>query len=125
MKRKTRTIKFTESDKLSILREYYSSGVSKSEISKKYELSRNQIDYWIKVYSIDSEALSLPAETIDDVMARKKLNEPDEISRLQARIKDLEKALAFSELGIKARDIMIDLAEKQENIQIRKKAGAK
>lgn len=58
-------------------------------------------------------------------MARKKLNEPDEISRLQARIKDLEKALAFSELGIKARDIMIDLAEKQENIQIRKKAGAK
>ena len=45
--------------------------------------------------------------------------------RLQARIKDLEKALAFSELGIKARDIMIDLAEKQENIQIRKKAGAR
>ena len=125
MKRKTRTIKFTESDKLSILREYYSSGVSKSEISKKYELSRNQIDYWIKVYSIDSEALSLPAETIDDVMARKKLNEPDEIAKLQARIKSLEKALAFSELGVKARDIMIDLAEKQENIQIRKKAGAK
>ena len=125
MKRKSRTIKFTESDKLSILREYYSSGVSKSEISKKYELSRNQIDYWIKVYSIDSEALSLPAETKDDVMARKKLNEPDEIAKLQARIKSLEKALAFSELGVKARDIMIDLAEKQENIQIRKKAGAK
>ena len=125
MKTRTRTIKFTESDKLSILREYYSSGASKSEISKKYELSRNQIDYWIKIYSIESEALSLPAEIIEDVMARKKLNEPDEIARLQARIKDLEKALAFSQLGIKARDIMIDLAEKQENIQIRKKAGAR
>ena len=74
---------------------------------------------------IDSESLSLPPETIEDVMARKKSNEPDEISRLQARIKDLEKALAFSELGIKSRDLMIDLAEKQENIQIRKKSGAK
>lgn len=122
---KTTTIRFTESEKLSILRDYYASGASKSEISKKYAIDRSHVDYWIKIYPIDSEPLSLPPETIEDVMARKKLNEPDEISRLQARIKNLEKALAFSELGIKARDIMIDLAEKQENIQIRKKAGAK
>jgi len=40
---------------------------------------------------IDSVSLSLPSGTIEYVMARKKANEPDESSRLQARIKDLEK----------------------------------
>lgn len=40
---------------------------------------------------IDSGSLSLPSGTIEYVMARKKVNEPDESSRLQARIKDLEK----------------------------------
>lgn len=40
---------------------------------------------------IDSGSLSLPSGTIEYVMARKKANEPDESSRLQARIKDLEK----------------------------------
>lgn len=94
-------------------------------MSKKYGIERGTLRYWMNKYPINSESLSLPSQTIEDVMARKKSNEPDEIAKLQARIKELEKALAFSELGIKARDLMIDLAEKQENIQIRKKFGAK
>ena len=59
-------------------------------------------------------------------MARKKaIESDDEIARLQARIKVLEKALAFSKLEIQARDMLIDIAEKQEKIQIRKKSGVK
>lgn len=122
---KTGRTKFTESDKLSILLEYYASGASLYSMSKKYGIERGTLRYWMNKYPMNSESLSLPSQTIEDVMARKKSNEPDEIAKLQARIKELEKALAFSELGIKARDLMIDLAEKQENIQIRKKFGAK
>ena len=122
---KTGRTKFTESDKLSILREYYARGASLYSMSKKYGIERGTLRYWMNKYPMNSESLSLPSQTIEDVMARKKSNEPDEIAKLQARIKELEKALAFSELGIKARDLMIDLAEKQENIQIRKKFGAK
>ena len=122
---KTGRTKFTESDNLSILREYYASGASLYSMSKKYGIERGTLRYWMNKYPMNSESLSLPSQTIEDVMARKKSNEPDEIAKLQARIKELEKALAFSELGIKARDLMIDLAEKQENIQIRKKFGAK
>ena len=122
---KTGRTKFTESDKLSIHREYYASGASLYSMSKKYGIERGTLRYWMNKYPMNSESLSLPSQTIEDVMARKKSNEPDEIAKLQARIKELEKALAFSELGIKARDLMIDLAEKQENIQIRKKFGAK
>ena len=53
---KKSTSKFTDSDKLSILREYYASGCT--QLQKSMRLAGN---------------------------------EPDEISRLQARIKDLEK----------------------------------
>ncbi len=116
---------FAKSDKLSILREYYENGVSLYSISKKYRIDHSVLCRWIKMYPFESESLSLASETIEDVMARRKSNEPDEIAKLQARIKSLEKALAFSQLETKARDLMIDLAEKQENIQIRKKSGAK
>jgi len=54
-------------------------------------VGRGTLRYCIKMNPINSESSSLLSETIEDVMARKKANEPDESSRLQARIKDLEK----------------------------------
>ena len=61
-----------------------------------------------------------------DVMAnRSKENYKDENAQLKKRIKELEKALAYSRLETEARDLMIDIAEKNFSIPIRKKAGAK
>ena len=45
--------------------------------------------------------------------------------RLKQRIKELEKALAFSKLETEARDLMITRAEEYFDIPIRKKSGAK
>lgn len=67
-----------------------------------YGIERGTLCYWMNKYPMNSESLSLPSQTIEDVMVRKKSNEPDEISKLQALIKELQKALAFSELGVKA-----------------------
>ena len=49
----------------------------------------------------------------------------DENARLKKRVKELEKALAFSRLETEARDLMITRAEEYFNIPIRKKPGAK
>ena len=49
----------------------------------------------------------------------------EETQRLKKRIKELEKALEFSRLETKARDMMIDKAEEYFDINIRKKSGAK
>lgn len=118
--------KFTDSERSSILVDFYASGISMYALAKKHSISRRTLSYWIKRYPIDTVLVSLPAESIEEVMARKKANESeDEIVRLQARIKALEKALAFSKLEIQARDMLIDIAEKQEKIQIRKKSGVK
>lgn len=94
-------------------------------MARKYEVNATTIRSWVLKYPIATESLSLPEETQDKAMKRKKTAQNDEVQRLQARIKDLEKALAFSRLETKARDMMIDLAEEQENIQIRKKPGAR
>ena len=56
---------------------------------------------------------------------RDKESYKEEIAQLKKRNKELEKALAFSKWETEARDIMISIAEKQFNIPIRKKAGAK
>ena len=48
-----------------------------------------------------------------------------ENAQLKKRIKELEKALAFSKLETEARDLMISLAEEHFKIPIRKKSGAK
>jgi len=44
---------------------------------------------------------------------------------LKKQIKQLKKDLAFSEMKVDALDTMITLAEKQLQIPIRKKSGAK
>lgn len=46
-------------------------------------------------------------------------------AQLKQRIKELEKALAFSKLETEARDLMITRAEEYFDIPIRKKSGAK
>ena len=40
-------------------------------------------------------------------------------------MRELEKALAYSRLETEARDVMIDIAEREYEISIRKKHGAK
>lgn len=117
--------KFPDLERSSILIDYYASGISVYAIAKKYSINKRTLSYWIKKYPIDTVLVSLPAESNEEVMARKEVNESDEIVRLQARIKALEKALAFSKLEIQARDMLIDMAEQQEKIQIRKKSGVK
>lgn len=59
---KTVRIKFTESDKLFILREHYASEASLYSISKKYGIERGSLRYWMIKYPINSESLSLPSQ---------------------------------------------------------------
>ena len=49
----------------------------------------------------------------------------EENAQLKKRVKELEKALAFSRLETEARDLMITRAEEYFSIPIRKKSGAK
>lgn len=118
---------YSEEFKLSVIRDYYSSGMSKYACMKKYGLSSPRLLLsWLLKYDSDEKALPLQSENPEEDMAnRSKDNYKEENAQLKKRIRELEKALEFSRLETMARDMMIDKAEEYFDIAIRKKSGAK
>lgn len=118
---------YSKEEKLSLLREYHSSGKSFYAFSKAHGISNPaMLGRWVRQYEIPAESLTLQSEPKDSDMAnRDKESYKEEVAQLKKRIRELEKALAFSKLETEARDLMIDIAEKHFDIPIRKKSGAK
>ena len=72
-------------------------------------------------------SVPLPVDPLeeDDMANHSKDDYRQTIETQKKRIKALEKALEFSRLETRARDMMIDKAEEYFDIPIRKKSGAK
>ena len=120
--------RYSEEFKLSVIRDYYSSGLSKNGCVRKYGLSGIKLlCYWLKQYAVEEKSLSLSAEGLTDesMSNRNKESYRDEISQLKKRIRELEKALEVSHLETLSRDLLIDRAESYFDIPIRKKSGAR
>ena len=119
--------RYSEDEKLSLLREYHQSGMSKTSFCKSRGLCGIVLlNNWLKKYEIEKEMLPLqPESTEDDMANRSKESYKDEIAHLKKRNRELEKALEFSRLETLARDLMIDKAEEYFDVSIRKKSGAK
>lgn len=109
--------------KMSIVQEYLSTSQSQAEIISKYKLgSKNSINKWMRIFGLNSpneEAIKL-----DAIMRKESLITP-EVQELEHRIKALERELAFEKLRSKALNTMIDIAEQELKISIRKKSGVK
>jgi len=120
--------RYSEADKLSLLRDYHQSGMSKTSFCKSRGLCGIVLlNKWLKKYGIEKEMLPLQSESSkdDDMANRSKEDYKDENAQLKKRVRELEKALEFSRLETLARDMMIDKAEEYFDIAIRKKSGAK
>ena len=120
--------KYSEEFKLSVIRDYYSSGMSKYACVRKYQLrSDATLLNWLRKYESEKDSLPLQSDSSndEDMANRSKEDYKDENTQLKKRIKELEKALEFSRLETLARDLMIDKAEDYFDIPIRKKSGAK
>ena len=116
---------YSREEQLSYLREYYLSGLSKTKFCKTYGISGICVlNRWLRKYANEKELLSLLPKTEDstDMANRSKESYRDENAQLKQRIKELEKALAFSQLETEARDLMITRAEEYFDIPIRKKS---
>ena len=119
---------FDETDKIAIAREYHERGCPASEIVSKYHLSGAVVLYgWLDKYLNEKVCVSLPPETYDesDMSKKSKQQLEEELKAMKAENKRLQEALALEKLRSKAYDTMIDVAEANFNIPIRKKAGTK
>ena len=128
-KRKEEKSGYSESFKRAVIGEYLASGVSKMSLLKKYGIRyKSAIQKWMKQYGyedIHKKTGSLPSTPIFSVPAKKKKISPSAESAQEARIKELERLLEDEQLRSEAYSRMIDIAEKEFHIPIRKKPNTR
>jgi len=112
--------------KLAIIRDYMENNLSAEDVVVKYRLNSKYLFYqWVGQYVGKSLSLSEPKETDPDMKKQKTNLDALSDQQKDLRIKSLEKALEMEKLRSRGFEVMIDVAEKQLNIPIRKKAGTK
>lgn len=128
---------FTRAKKHEIIHEVLSSNMTRQEIFKKHtgkEIEHGHIGRWMKALGYDTELNSKPYIVSDSLEMPKKKgnsdkpinpNESFENLQLKKRIAELEKQLKEAELKAIAFSTMVDVAEKEFKIPIRKKFNTK
>lgn len=116
-----------------MIKDYLSSNLSKQEIWKKYtgqEIEHGQIIKWMRILGYDKSLPERRPNAIIPAQMNKKSNDANEQSsfevlQLNKRILELEKQLRDAEMKAIAFSTMIDVAEKELKISIKKKYDTK
>jgi transposase len=109
--------------KLRIVQEYLYTDISKAEIKKKYGIGGNNcISNWICKFGLSKP--SSGQKQINQTMSKERKKSSGE-EELELKVKRLEKDLEYERLRTEALVTMIDLAEQEFKVPIRKKSGAK
>jgi transposase-like protein len=112
-----------------IIQEYLNTGCGYRQLQAKYGISRTTICKWVNIYQ---GIHNLPPTDLQqkhyitpmDQKAKKQQSGTSENeAALLQKIASLEKQLAHQELRAEVLDTLINVAEKQLNISIRKKPG--
>jgi transposase-like protein len=111
-----------------IINEYLTQGCGFRKLAAKYGISRTTICKWVLIHQ---GIHNLPATEKQHKYSNSSMNSSpkkssstgNQTDELQQKIAALEKQLQWQKLRADALDTMIDIAEKQLDIQIRKKPG--
>lgn len=116
---------YTSDEKFALVKEYLSSGMTVNAFATTHSLSPRSLYYWIEKFEV--MPLSTPNEKIMQDTSEKKTQEEmeQELQNLQKEVKRLNHQLQKAELGKKAYEVLVDLAESKYHIQIRKNSDAK
>ena len=112
------------------VREYLEDGISYRKLTKKYGVSRTTINKWVLVHQGIHDLPRCHKQVSYDLQQKtlgtksKQVIRPDQ-SELEKKIEVLEKQLDWEKLRSMALDTMITVAERELNIDIRKKPGTK
>jgi transposase len=126
---------FTDSERRKIIEELLSSHCTKQEIWEKYTGEKGEHGYllrWMKSLGYDIGIKTRKPKLVSDFkkMAKKKIKSDKKIEefeklQLKKRIAELEKQLKDAEMKAIAFSTMVDIAEKEFKIPIRKKLNTK
>ena len=113
-----------------IIQEYLTQGTGFRKLAQKYGMSRTTICKWVAIYqgihNLPPSEKQLKYATASMNSSPKKpitTSSAQEEQALQQKIAALQKQLEWEKLRADALDTMINIAEKQLDISIRKKPG--
>ena len=107
--------------KQSIINEYLNGGISYDELSRKHGFGKTTIHRWVATFQGRSSA----AESNDIAVALWAMNKPETGENLPKDIETLQKELTQERLRVKLLTAIIEIAEDELKIPIRKKFGTK
>jgi transposase len=114
---------FTDEFKSMVIQEYLNTDISRKELQEKHGFRGNSaVSDWMRKFGgnkATDEQIS-----IQKTMSKEVDKTPQE-RKLEAKIKELEKALEQERLRTLALNTMINIAERDLKISIRKKSGTK
>ena len=120
---KTIVNKISDELQFQIVQEYLSTSVTQKELKEKYNFKgNNNINYWMRKFGLSKPSI----EQIELHQAMEKEIKKTSLELEQEiKIKKLEEELKREQFRTKALNTMIDIAERELKVDIRKKAGAK
>ena len=114
---------FTDEFKFMVIQEYLNTDISLVELKKKHSIKGNGcVSDWMRKFGdsrVTDEQIS-----IQKAMSKEEDKTPRE-RKLEAKVKELEKALEHERLRTLALNTMINIAERDLKISIKKKSGTK
>jgi transposase-like protein len=111
--------------KTAAVTEYLTQGIGYRQLAKKYGVSRTTICKWVQIHQGIHNLSPTPKQEkyyLSSVKNTDK-NNSEKLTELEQKIALLEKQVAWEKLRADALDTMINIAEKQMHIDIRKKHG--
>ena len=114
---------YSVEEKMAIIQEYLTTTISMNQMTKKYHIGHETIPKWMRTFGIP-----MPQEApVKNNMLQDKESKtmPVSLESLEARLKELQTELDREKLKNLALTTMIEVAEEELHINIRKKAGAK
>jgi|SRR5690554_203742 len=121
---------FSDHDKKVIIKDYLSGKETKRSVYNRYtgyNTENGKITMWMRKFGIEDKFIKTPS--FESMSNRQKEDEAGfdafEVLKLKKRIEDLEKQVQTAEMKAVAFSTMVDFAEKEFNIPIRKKYNTK
>jgi len=116
---------YTESERMSYIREYLSTSETKYQFAKRTGICRRLLILWLDKYHINDKVMSTDHPSFNKYSAES-LNELEkELAALRAENRKLQRALQEESLRHEACEELINLAESTYHIKVRKNSDAK
>jgi transposase-like protein len=115
---------YTKEFKERVLSAYLNGNEPVSKVAIRFQVNRDTVASWVYRRELSSDSGKsikfVPSDT--DFMQGKKITSPD---LMEVRIQELEHQLELERMRSQCLDRLIDIAEREFHIDIRKKSGAR